>query len=84
MADTGSHVSDLANYSIRRDNWKLIEINPQPSNKLETAKYELYDLDKDPYETTDLSEIQTEIVADMKRWLQASKKRGLRFLENEK
>ncbi|NOR15817.1 MAG: sulfatase-like hydrolase/transferase [Candidatus Aminicenantes bacterium] len=84
MADTGSHVSDLANYSIRREKWKLIEINPQPSNKLITAKYELYDMDKDPYETKNLAEIETETVTKMKRLLEASKKRGLRFLANEK
>jgi len=84
MADTGSHVADLANYSIRREKWKLIEINPQPSNKLQTAKYELYDIVKDPYETKNLAEIEPEITAEMKSLLEASKRRGLRFLENER
>jgi arylsulfatase A-like enzyme len=81
MADTGSHVADLANYSIRRDNWKLIEINPQPSNKLSSTSYELYDLSQDPYETKNLVEAYPEVTEELQRLLKASRKKGLRFLE---
>lgn len=81
IADTGRHVAELADYSIRRDNWKLIEKNPQPPGASSKATYELYDLGHDPYETNNLAGTENKIVADMKRLLQASKTRGLRFLK---
>ncbi|MGD2272425.1 MAG: hypothetical protein PVI06_18630 [Desulfobacterales bacterium] len=49
IADTGSHVSELGNYSIRRGKWKFIEINSKPASEQKTPIFELYDLEKDPY-----------------------------------
>jgi arylsulfatase A-like enzyme len=83
MADTGSHVAELGDYSIRRGRWKLIEVNPQPRNKLSTVQYELYDLSQDPYETQNLVESKQAIVREMKLLLKAARSNGLRFLEWE-
>lgn len=80
IADTGGHVSELGNYSIRRGKWKLIEINSQPSRKQKTPRFELYDMEKDPYETTNLATDHQEVVEKMDRFLQACKQKGLRFM----
>ncbi|MFA9452912.1 MAG: sulfatase-like hydrolase/transferase [Candidatus Aminicenantaceae bacterium] len=82
ITDTGGHVSDLGNFSIRHGKWKLIELNPQPNSQQEKARYELYDMEKDPYETLDLGDAQGEIVESMKRLLQTCKQTGLRFMES--
>jgi arylsulfatase A-like enzyme len=80
MADTGSHVSDLANFSLRRGHWKLIEINPQPANQLKEARYELYDLKTDPYETENLADARPDKVDELKRLLRSCREKGLRFM----
>ncbi|HUT45162.1 MAG TPA: arylsulfatase [Sedimentisphaerales bacterium] len=80
ITDTGSHVSELGNFSIRHDKWKLIEINPKPSDKPKKLKYELYDMEKDPYETENLADVHTQKVEEMKHLLSICKKRGLRFV----
>ncbi len=78
IADTGSHVSDRASFSIRKGAWKLLEIVPRPAEESQTIRYELYNLDTDPYETTELSEMQPEILQDMRALLLVCKKQGLR------
>jgi arylsulfatase A-like enzyme len=80
IADTGGHVSELGNFSIRHDKWKLIEMNPKPSNKPKISEYELYDMEKDPYETENLADVETQKVEEMKRLLSVCKQRGLRFV----
>ena len=55
-----------------------MEIVPRPAEESLTIRYELYNLDTDPYETTELSEVQPEILQDMKTLLLAYKKQGLR------
>jgi len=47
------------------------------------AIYELYDIEKDPYETKNLAEVHNEIVEEMKRFLQACKQIGLRFMDGK-
>ena len=81
IADTGGHVSELGNYSIRRGRWKLIEINHQPDGERTAPVFELYDMDKDPYETTDLAADRRGIVEEIKRLLQECRQKGLRFIE---
>lgn len=80
ITDTGGHVSELGNFSIRNGKWKLIELNPRPNNPKKTAKYELYNMEKDPYETNNLAEVYNEIVEEMIHLLQACKQNGLRRL----
>jgi arylsulfatase A-like enzyme len=80
IADTGGHVSELGNYSIRRGKWKLIEINSQRSRNQKTPRFELYDMEKDPYETINLAADHQEVVEKMGRFLQACKQKGLRFM----
>lgn len=82
IADTGSHVSDRASFSIRKGAWKLLEIVPRPAEESQTIRYELYNLDTDPYETADLSEKQPEILQDMQTLLLACKIQGLRLMKN--
>ncbi|MFC2141614.1 arylsulfatase [Acidobacteriota bacterium] len=84
ITDTGGHVSELGSFSIRRGKWKLIEINPRPAGEPETTIYELYDMAKDPYETSNLAEVHEGIVESMERLLQACKKTGLRILDENK
>ncbi|MGD8501460.1 MAG: sulfatase-like hydrolase/transferase, partial [Phycisphaerales bacterium] len=81
IADTGGHVSELGNYSIRRGKWKLIEINSQPSSEQKTPIFELYDMEKDPYETTNLAVDHRGVVEKMERLLHACKQTGLRFMD---
>jgi arylsulfatase A-like enzyme len=82
IADTGNHVSDRASFSIRKGAWKLLEIVPRPAEESQTIRYELYNLDTDPYETADLSEKQPEILQDMQTLLLACKIQGLRLMKN--
>ena len=81
ITDTAGHVSELGNYSIRRGKWKLIEINPKPSSEQKTPIFELYDMEKDPYETTNLAGDHPGIVEKMKRLLYECKQKGLRFMD---
>jgi arylsulfatase A-like enzyme len=83
IADTGGHVSELGNFSIRKDQWKLLEINSGPSRTQGTAIYELYDMEKDPYETRDLAGSQSDVLERLKRLLRSCKKTGLRRLASE-
>jgi len=84
ITDTGGHVSELGNYSIRRGKWKLIEINSQPSSEQKTPIFELYDMEKDPYETTNLAVDHRGVVEKMKRLLHACKQTDLRFMDVNK
>ncbi len=84
IADTGGHVSELGDFSIRRGKWKLIEMNPQPAGEKEAAIYELYDMEADPYEATDLAAAHDGIVEEMRRLLRACRETGLRFLSDKK
>jgi len=78
IADTGGHVLEQGNFSIRKGKWKLIEFNSRPPNSKRKAKYELYNMDKDPYERNDLSEVNTEIHEEIIHLLQDCKQNGLR------
>ncbi|MFC2166413.1 arylsulfatase [Acidobacteriota bacterium] len=83
ITDTGGHVSELGNFSIRQGRWKLIEINPQPSSVQKKTIFELYDIEKDPYETKNLAEVHSEILEKMAHLLQTCKQTGLRFLDDK-
>lgn len=80
ISDTGGHASELGDFSIRRGKWKLVEINRQPSSEQKTPVFELYDMEKDPFETINLAVDQHGIVEKMRRLLQECKKTGLRFM----
>lgn len=67
-------------FSIRRGNWKLIALVPQPPDDSAQVVYELYDLGEDPYETTNLAEAHPEVMEELKQLLEESKRTGLRFL----
>ncbi len=69
-------------FSIRSGNWKLLKLNPGPRNNLERVEYELYDLDQDPYETTNKAGAFPEIVERLKRLLNDTRETGLRFMDN--
>ncbi len=68
-------------FSIRRGPWKLIKLIPSARNRLEQVEYELYDLDQDPYETTNLADANPDIVEQLKQLLDESRRVGLRFLD---
>ncbi len=67
-------------FSIRSGNWKLIKLIPTPRNGLEGVTYELYDMDRDPYETTDKADSHPDIVDQLKQLLSDAQDTGLRFL----
>ncbi len=75
IADTGK-----GDFSIRSGTWKLIKLNPHPRNRLEQVVYELYDMDQDPYEMTNLAEAYPDMVEQLKQLLSESRRTGLRFL----
>ena len=86
--DTGSKhrpalIADTSrgDFSIRRGSWKLIKLIPSPRNRLEQVDYELYDLDQDPYETTNLADANPDIVEQLKELLDTTRRTGLRFLD---
>jgi arylsulfatase A-like enzyme len=83
IADTGGHASELGDYSIRRGKWKLIEINKHSSGEQKTPIYELYDMEKDPYETTNLCVDHREVVKKMTNLLYTCKQKGLRSMDIE-
>ncbi|MFT5142887.1 MAG: arylsulfatase A [Rhodothermales bacterium] len=68
-------------FSVRRGTWKLVALNPHPRNRLERVTYELFDLAQDPYETTNLADVNPDIVEQLKELLNESKETGLRFLD---
>jgi arylsulfatase A len=74
IADTGR-----GDFSLRSGSWKLIALNPQPPNQ--QVVYELYELDEDPYETTNLADVFPDIVEELRQTLNESRRTGLRFLE---
>ena len=80
IADTGGHSSDMGDFSLRRDQWKLIEFNSLDEDGRHEVRHELYNLAEDPYETQDQAENQSEIREELIRLLEASKKTGLRRL----
>ncbi len=75
-------ISDTSrgDFSLRSGKWKLIKLNPGPRNRLEQVVYELYDMDQDPYEMTNLAEAYPDIVEQLKQLLNESRRTGLRFL----
>ena len=86
--DTGSKhrpalIADTSrgDFSIRRGSSKLIKLIPSPRNRLEQVDYELYDLDQDPYETTNLADANPHIVEQLKELLDTTRRTGLRFLD---
>ena len=78
IADTGGHVSEIGDFSIRQGKWKLIEKNVRTSSSQKTANYELYNMKKDPYETKNLADAHPEEVDQMTCLLQVCKQTGLR------
>ena len=83
IADTGGHSSDIGNFSLRRDQWKLIEFNSRSEEGEHEVRYELYSLAEDPYETQDQAETQSGIRDELIELLKACKNRGLRKLASE-
>jgi arylsulfatase A len=81
IADTGGHASEVGNFSIRREKWKLVEINSPPAGEQQTPIFELYDMEKDPYETTNLAADHPGIVEKMKVLLHACRQTGLRLMD---
>ena len=83
IADTGGHVSEIGDFSIRQGKWKLIEKNLKTSSSQKTANYELYNMEEDPYETNNLADVYPKIVDQMVNLLQVSKQTGLRFMDDK-
>ncbi len=83
IADTGGHVSEIGDFSIRQGKWKLIEKNIKTSSSQKTANYELYNMKKDPYETKNLADAHPENVDQMTCLLQVCKQTGLRFINDK-
>ena len=81
ITDTGGHSSEQGDFSIRRGKWKLIEINRPTSSVQKAPVFELYDMEKDPFETTNLAADNIGMVKEMSRLLQACRQRGLRFMD---
>ena len=82
IAHTGWHVCDQADFSIQKGDLKLIEINPNPDKGIAEQSYELYDLSKDPTESTDLAGEMPEVLLEMKALLDRCRSaRGLRFID---
>ena len=56
-------------FAVRQDNWKFTWGHPEDFGVHKTPKIHeirLYDLDKDPTESKDLSEVETDKVSEMK------------------
>jgi arylsulfatase A-like enzyme len=83
IADTGGHVSEIGDFSIRQGKWKLIEKNTRTSSSQKTANYELYDMKEDPYETKNLADAHPEEVDEMTCLLQVCKQTGLRSINDK-
>jgi arylsulfatase A-like enzyme len=83
IADTGGHSSDVGDFSLRRDQWKLIEFNSRGEEGEPEVRYELYSLAEDPFETQDQAEAQSGIRDELIELLKACKKSGLRKLASE-
>jgi arylsulfatase A-like enzyme len=83
IADTGGHVSEIGDFSIRQGKWKLIEKNARTSSSQETVNYELYNMKKDPYETKDLADAHLEEVDELTCLLQVCKQTGLRSVNGK-
>jgi arylsulfatase A-like enzyme len=58
---------------VRVDNWKAVRqrLNPRPAAKLEPGPIELYDLARDPQESTDVAAENPEVVARLAKLLKA-------------
>jgi arylsulfatase A-like enzyme len=84
IADTGGHSSDMGDFSLRRDQWKLIEFNSRSDDGRHEVRYELFDLAQDPYETQDQAETRPEIKDELMELLKACKETGLRKLAAER
>jgi arylsulfatase A-like enzyme len=83
IADTGGHSSDIGDFSLRRDQWKLIEFNSRSEEGEPEVRYELFNLAQDPYETQDQAEVQSGIRDELIDLLKACKGTGLRKLASE-
>ena len=69
-------------FAIRMDQWKLIAGSGsggrgQPKSKPFDKPYQLYDLDKDPSETTNLIEENAKIAEVLERYLTITRRIGL-------
>lgn len=84
ISDTGGHVSDQGDFSLRKGKWKLVELNSRKSNEQNKVRWELYDMEKDPYETKDLAEVHIAIVERLKMLLKTAKKTGIRIMADQK
>jgi arylsulfatase A-like enzyme len=83
IADTGGHSSEIGDFSLRRDQWKLIEFNSRSEEGRHEVRYELFNIAEDPYETRDQAETQSEIRDGLIELLKACKEKGLRKLASE-
>ncbi len=69
VAHTGWHVCDQGDFSIQDGPWKLVELNPNPDKKRDERAYELYNLQRDPFEETDCSATHSDELARMRTLL---------------
>lgn len=70
IAHTGWHSCENGHYSLQKGDWKLVEFNPNPDQKITERYYELYNLAEDPFETTNLAVSQTDKLNQMKKLLE--------------
>jgi len=77
LADTTN-----GDFAIRRDGWKLVKLMPNARNGLERVAYELYEINQDPYETTNVAATHPDVVEQLKGLLNESEKTGLRFMND--
>ena len=67
--------------SIRSGEWKLIVLQPHPTNTLTEPVVELYNLAEDPFETTDQAAVRPDLVLHLTELLDLTRKEGLRFVD---
>lgn len=78
------HHSDAGHFSVRQGKWKLVlhekggtrRHNPKDKPLVNPADIQLFDMDKDPGETTNLQHLHPEIVKNMKELLSGYIKNG--------
>ena len=75
IADTS-----VGDFSIRRNNWKLIKLMPDVRGRPEQVAFELYDLSLDPYEKKNVAADHPDVVEQLKELLNETRETGLRFM----
>lgn len=69
--------------SVRSGPWKLIVLQPHATNDLIEPVTELYNLDEDPYETTDQAGVRPDLVQQLTELLDQTRHEGLRFVDSD-